>query len=71
VNTEEVMRLINEDEDFVNLKRYWYSLDKVVGRYPDGAPDHVLAAALSIDEDDVKDMYDAIATKLRSIIDAK
>ena len=68
MTTDEVLRRIQEDPDFVYLKRFDYSLDKVVQRYPDGAPTRVIAQALMLTEEDVEDMYPQIVAKLQAIM---
>ena len=68
MNTDEVRRKILRDEDFVFLKRHDYSLKKAMERYADGAPDHVIASALMVTEDEVQPMYDAVVAKLRRLM---
>lgn len=63
------MRL-SKEEDFIALKRFDYSLDKVRERYPDGAPAHVRAGALMISIDEEKEMYLALVEKLRVLMNA-
>lgn len=65
---EEVKKMIEEDEDYVYLKRFGYSLDKVIERYPDGAPNHVIASAMMLTEDDVEFHYQKIVHKLRGLM---
>lgn len=62
----EAKTMIETDEDFVFLKRYDYSLAKLLERYPDGCPDRIIAAALMVTEDDVAQMWDRIVEKLRN-----
>jgi hypothetical protein len=59
---------IKNDPDFVALKRFDYSVKKLRDRYPDGAPDHVVAGALSISVEDMQKVYEATVKKLRSIM---
>ena len=59
------MEKILNDTDFINLKRYGYSLAKLMVRYPDGAPDHVIADALLIDESEIDELYRDIVKKLQ------
>jgi hypothetical protein len=56
------------DADFVNLKRFNYSLREVVARYPDGAPVRIIAQALMIVEEDVEALEPAIVKKLQVIM---
>jgi hypothetical protein len=62
---QEARKLIEEDPNFVYLKRFNYSLADLVARHPDGVSDRVIAAALMMTEDDVADMYASIVQKLR------
>lgn len=60
--------MVENDPDFVNVRRFQYSLDKLKERYPEGAPDHVIAAALMITEDDVASIYEQVIVKLRELM---
>lgn len=66
--TEEVIRRIHEEEDFVNLKRFNYSLLKVQERFPNGAPDKTIANALLLNEEDIPLIYQGIINKLREML---
>jgi hypothetical protein len=68
MTTEEVQMKIQEDPNFVYLKRFEHSIDRLEVRYPDGCPDHVIAQALLITEDDVVSQYNAIVLKLRRLM---
>ncbi len=65
LTTSEVRRLIAEDPDFVHLKRFDYSIRKLLERYPDGCPTRIIAQALMITEEDVEAQYQSIVVKLR------
>lgn len=65
-SSEETRKLIDTDPDFVNLKRFDYSLEKVLEKFPDGAPTRIIAQALMITEDEVEDEYERIIAKLRT-----
>jgi hypothetical protein len=68
LTTPDAQLRIATDPDFVNLKRYGYSLDAVMQQFPDGCPDKVIASALLITEDDVRNMKDQITVKLRKMM---
>lgn len=51
--------------DYVNIKRFDYSLEKLLDRYPNGAPDRVIAQALEMSEDEVKQLYEQALEKLK------
>ena len=57
--------LVRTDPDFVNIKRFDYSLARLMDRYPDGAPDTVIADALMVDEAAVDRIYQLIIKKMR------
>jgi hypothetical protein len=59
---------IEHEGDFIALKRFDFSLKKLLERYPDGAPAHVIAQALMISEEDLEVMYQNILLKLRKAI---
>lgn len=60
-------RLENE-LDYIALKRFDYSLKKLLQRYPEGCPDRIIANALLIAEEDVEEAYDLTVQKLRRIM---
>jgi hypothetical protein len=68
MNIEEIKNKIEQDEDFVNIKRFDYSLKKLLERYPEGAPVSVMAQALMIPEEELEIMYQNILSKLRKAI---
>jgi len=65
---EEARRKVNEDPDFVHTKRYEYSLALLEERYPDGAPDNIIANALMIEEEEVEVEYDRVVEKMRDLM---
>jgi hypothetical protein len=64
----EVKRKIDQDPDFVNLKRFDYSLTRVLERYPNGCPIRTIGVALAIPEEEVEEAYQRVILKLRKII---
>lgn len=68
MTSDEIKALISEDEDFVYLKRFGYSLNKVLERYPEGCPDRIIAQALCMTEEEVGEMYEEIVTRLRAFM---
>lgn len=65
---EEVKLRLETEPDFVNLKRYGYSLERVMDRYPDGVPDRLVAQALCMSEEEVEEFYEEVVLKLREKI---
>jgi hypothetical protein len=68
VSPEETIIRLHTDPDFVANKRFDYSLEKLVERFPDGAPDKTIATALMISVEDVPRLYADVMAKLRSRI---
>lgn len=68
MNVHDQKKRVNEDQDFVALKRFDYSLEALLERYPDGCPDRVIAQALLISEPEVEELYQETVLKLRSIM---
>jgi hypothetical protein len=59
---------IDEEPDFVCLKRFDFSLQKVLERYPEGAPNHVIASALNISDDEAQELYESALVKIRTFM---
>ncbi len=67
MTTEEALERIQNDPDFVALKRFDYSLTKLLQRYPEGVPNNkLIAQALMITEDDVDKLYNDVVELLRA-----
>mgnify|MGYP000935186440 CR=1 FL=1 len=56
---------IDADPDFIDMKRFGYSLQALLARYPDGVPDKYIAQALSVTEEEVEMLYQQTVAKLR------
>lgn len=57
---------IENSPDWIAIKRFNYSLNKLLERYPDGVPDRIIAQALQINEEEVEIIYQKILSKLRN-----
>jgi hypothetical protein len=68
VNEEEMREKIQNDPLFVNVKRFEYDIEKLEVKFPDGCPNHVIADALMMTEDEVEAHMDAIVSKLRTVM---
>lgn len=68
MTTEEARKRVEADPDFVHLPRFECSLKRVLRRYPEGAPDKVIAQALMITEEDVAALFDTAVKKLRRLM---
>lgn len=49
--------LIQTDSDYINVRRYKNSLKVVELRYPNGCPDHIVAACLNMSEEQINEKY--------------
>lgn len=58
--------LIETDEDFIASKRFDFSLKKLLERYPEGAPDKVIAQALLVTEEELAELEKSVIEKLRA-----
>lgn len=65
---EEIRTRIQTEPDFVNLKRFDYSLEKVLERYPEGAPPRLIAQALLMTEEEVEELYQQTVVRLREVM---
>jgi uncharacterized protein (UPF0254 family) len=64
----DVEYLLHHDETFVNSKRFGYSIDAVMERYPEGAPDNVICQLLDLDQGSLDALYEDVVQTLRSIM---
>jgi len=68
LSEEEISRRLAEEDDFVNLSKFDYSIESLLKRYPDGAPDRFIAKGLCIPEEQVESIYRNVVVKLRSLM---
>lgn len=68
MTTVEAKQMVENDHDFIYLKRFQYSLTKLLERYPDGVPDRIIANGLMLTEDDVHELYERTVKKLRGLM---
>ena len=61
-----IINMIKQELDYINVKRFDYSLKKLTERYPDGAPIHVIANALNMSEDECNQMYADVVQKIKN-----
>jgi hypothetical protein len=59
------------DEDYICLKRFEFSLARLLERYPEGCPDRIVAQALLMTEDQVREMYENVVVKLRQLMNVQ
>lgn len=70
MTTEEAIARLHIDPDFICIKRFDYSLDVLLRRFPEGAPDKTIALALMITPEDVDRLYNLIIEKLKAAMNA-
>jgi hypothetical protein len=58
--------MLNEDPDFIAIKRYKHSLSALEKRYPEGIPNHIVALALDLTEEEVEQRYQNIVLAIRA-----
>lgn len=68
MTSDELQRKLYLKKNFIALKRFDYSLAKLLKRYPDGVPDEVIANALSITVEEVEMIYQDIIDRLSARI---
>lgn len=65
MNALDLQRRLEQEPDFILLKRFSNSLAELLERYPEGAPENVIAKALGMEEDEVEEFYQRVVLKLR------
>lgn len=71
MNIYEQKKRVEEEPDFIALKRFGYSLAKLLERYPDGCPDKIAAQALGMTEAEYKELYHKAVAKLKIIMNVR
>lgn len=61
----EIRRLVNTDEDFVNMPRYNNSVAAVVEAHPNGLPMRVVARAMAMTENEAEEVFQSALRKMR------
>lgn len=64
----EIRERIENDADYVYLRRFEFSLVKLLQRYPEGVPDHLIAQGLLRTEEEIGELYEATVAKLRKFM---
>lgn len=64
----EAKKRIESDPDFIYSRRFGFSLDKCLDRYPDGAPTKVIAQALLMTEEEVEESVERVVGLLRDFM---
>lgn len=63
--TNELRKRVNEEPDFINSKRYDYSLRKYKDKNEKEAPDNIIAYFLCMTPQEVTDTYNSAVEKAR------
>ncbi len=71
MNTDDMRRKLLTDRNFIALKRFDFSVEKVIEKYPNGVPDKLIAAALLMSEEEVEELYQKVVVKLRRRMDVE
>jgi hypothetical protein len=66
--TEREQLLLETEPDFVCLKRHYNSIRKLEQRYVEGCPDHIIAQAFGMTEEELETKYLEIVTRLRKMM---
>ncbi len=64
----EALTKLETDPDWIMIRRFDHSLKKLEAQYPDGCPEHVVAAALGITEEQARERYIQIVEKLQKLM---
>ena len=62
---DQAKSLLQEDPDYINSKRFDFSLQKLLERYPSGCSERIAANALMLTEEEFKEAHEKIVAKLR------
>jgi hypothetical protein len=65
---QETVDKINSEFDFINLKRYEYSMKKLLNKHESGVSDSMISTALCIPEKKVLELYESAVANLRKIM---
>lgn len=65
MSEDDIKKKLRKDPEFVFSKRYDYSIVKLEERYPDGAPNNVIANVLMLSEAEVEEEYQRVVVKMR------
>jgi hypothetical protein len=68
MKTEEAMAMLEQDNDWIAIKRLDYSLANLLQKYPDGVPDNIIASALMMTVEEVEALYQETIQELRELM---
>ena len=67
---DDMMEKIKYNPDYIAIRRFDYSLIKLLDRFENGVPDHVLENALNLEHDEAEELYKEIVAKLQKVLNA-
>lgn len=62
----EILKEVRTNPDFIYLKRFDYSLEALMDRFPNGVPIKIIAQALVLTEEEVEQSLESALSKLRN-----
>jgi hypothetical protein len=71
VAAADLLTKLKEDPDFINSKRFDFSIKKMQDRYPTGCPERVAASCLMMDEKEFQEFHAKIVAKLQFYMNVK
>jgi hypothetical protein len=63
-----VKELIDNDPNYIAIKRFDFSLKNLLERYPEGVPTRIICQALQMTEEEVEALYQSVLEKLKTKI---
>lgn len=66
-DTTELKNKIWSEPDFINSKKYGYSLAKFMEQHPTGVPDNIIAVLLCVDTVEVVDIFQGAVKNLQTL----
>jgi len=60
--------MLEQDDDWIAIKRLDYSLANLLAKYPDSVPDNIIASALMMSPEEVEDLYQETIQELRELM---
>ena len=67
----EVKQKLYNDPNFINIKRFDYSLKKLISKYPEGVPPKIIAQALDLSEPELESLTAATLAKIRTLLEGQ
>ncbi|MDE2425752.1 MAG: hypothetical protein KGO96_07580 [Elusimicrobia bacterium] len=65
---DDIKNKIYNDPDFIAIKRFDYSIEEFIKRYSSGAPNHIIAQALNLTEEEFEKEFALLLEKLKTLM---